>query len=138
MLYGVLLAVGALSAGVPVQPRLAVRAIRFFVPSAKQTQVIGFLQVPYALTEPAGNRIAWETTVVVKDAAGTRLGSQSWWSGRPASAREPEAMGMEPLQFPPMMPGSYLIQVTVRDSVSGQECHHGNRDRGVCCLTGDF
>ena len=120
MLYGLLLTFGALSAGVPVPPRLAVRAIRFFVPSAMQTQVIGFLQVPYALTEPAGNRIAWETTVVIKDAAGTRLGSQSWWSGRPASAREPEAMGMEPLQFPPMMPGSYLIQVSVRDSVSGK------------------
>lgn len=120
MLYGLLLSFGALSAGVPVQPRLAVRAIRFYVPSAKQTQVEGFLQVPYALTEPAGNRIAWETTIAIKDAAGNPLGTQSWWSGRPASAREPDAVGMESLRFPPMMPGKYVIQVSVKDSVSGK------------------
>jgi hypothetical protein len=120
VLYGLLLSFGALSAGIPVQPRLAVRAIRFYVPSAKQTQVVGFLQVPYALTEPAGNRIAWETTVAIKDAAGNPLGTQSWWSGRPASAREPDAVGMESLRFPPMMPGKYVIQVTVKDSVSGK------------------
>jgi GWxTD domain-containing protein len=103
-----------------MQPRLAVRAIRYYVPSVKQTQVEGFLQVPYAMTEPAGNRIAWETTVAITDAAGNRLGSQSWWSGRPASAREPEAVGMESLRFPPMMAGKYLIRVSVKDSVSGK------------------
>lgn len=120
MLFGLLLSFGAAGAGVPMQPRLAVRAIRYYVPSVKQTQVEGFLQVPYAMTEPAGNRIAWETTVAVKDAAGNPLGSQSWWSGRPSSAREPEAVGMESLRFPPMMPGKYLIQVSVKDSVSGR------------------
>lgn len=120
MLYGLLLSFGALGALVPAPPRLAVRAVRFYVPSAKQTQVLGFLQVPYALTEAAGNRIAWETTLVIKDAAGTTLGSQSWWSGAPASAKSAEAMGMEPLRFPPMAPGSYVIQVSVKDSVSGK------------------
>jgi len=120
MLHGLLLSFGALSAVAPVPPRLAVRAIRYYVPSVKQTQVIGYLQVPYALMESAGNRIAWETTLVIKDGTGTRLGSQSWWSGRPASARAPEAMGVEPLRFPPMTPGTYLIQVSVKDSASGK------------------
>ena len=120
MLHGLLLSFGALSAVAPVPPRLAVRAIRYYVPSVKQTQVIGYLQVPYALMESAGNRIAWETTLVIKDGAGTLLGSQSWWSGRPASARAPEAMGVEPLRFPPMAPGTYLIQVSVKDSASGK------------------
>ncbi|MES2305488.1 MAG: GWxTD domain-containing protein [Gemmatimonadota bacterium] len=120
MLYGLLLSFGALGATVPAPPRLAVQAIRYYVPSVKQTQVIGFLQVPYSLTEPAGNRIAWQVSLVIKDAAGTTLGSQSWWSGAPAAARSADAMGMEPLRFPPMAPGSYLVQVTVKDSVSGK------------------
>jgi GWxTD domain-containing protein len=120
MLHGLLLALGALGVAAPAPPRLAVRAIRYYVPSLKQTQVIGFLQVPFALTEPAGNRIAWETTVTIKDAAGTLLGTQSWWSGRPASFKSADAMGMEPLRFPPMAPGSYVILVAVKDSVSGK------------------
>lgn len=120
MLYRLLLSLGALGAFVPAPPRLAVRTVRFFVPSAKQTQVLGFLQVPYDMTEPAGNRIAWETTVIIKDAGGTTLGTQSWWSGTSSAAKSPDAVGMEPLRFPPMAPGSYVIQVSVKDSVSGK------------------
>ncbi|MEP6591494.1 MAG: GWxTD domain-containing protein [Gemmatimonadota bacterium] len=120
MLPGFLLLLGAASAVPSTPPRLAVRAVRFYVPSVKQTQVLGFLQVPYALTEVGGDRIAWETTVTIKDAAGTVLGTQSWWSGAPASARREDAVGMEPLRFPPMTPGSYVIQVSVKDSVSGK------------------
>lgn len=120
MIPGFLLSLGVLSTAVSPPPRLAVRAVRFYVPSVKQTQVLGFLQVPYAMTEAGGDRIAWETTVTIKDAAGTVLGTQSWWSGAPASARREDAVGMEPLRFPPMTPGSYVIQVSVKDSVSGK------------------
>lgn len=120
MLYGLLLSFGALSAAHSVPPRLAIQMVRFYVPSAKQTQVIGFLQVPYSMTEPVGNRIAWETTFVIRDIAGLELGRESWWSGAPAAARGAEAMGVQPLHLPPMAAGRYLLQISVKDSTSGK------------------
>lgn len=103
-------------------PRLSVQAVRFFVPGEQQpqTSVLAFLQVPYVLAEPAGDRIAWQNTLEVFDAQGTKVYTEQWWAGAPASFRIPEAYGMESLRFPAVLPGRYRIVVTVRDSVSGR------------------
>lgn len=85
-----------------------------------QTSVLAFVQVPYVLAEAAGNRIAWQNTVEVFDAAGTPVYKEQWWAGAPASFRVPEAYGMESLKFPSVLPGRYRIVVTIRDSVSGR------------------
>jgi GWxTD domain-containing protein len=122
MLSTLLCSIVALGAVAPVQgpPKLAVHAVRFFAPEAKQTSVLALLQVPYAITEPGNNRIAWETTVMVNDAQGNTLFREQWMSGAPANLRMPEAYGLESLAFPPMAPGKYAIVVVVKDSVSGR------------------
>ena len=75
MLSTLLCSIVALGASAPLQgpPKLAVHAVRFFAPEAKQTSVLALLQVPYAITEPGNNRIAWETTVRINDAEGNKL-----------------------------------------------------------------
>ncbi len=123
MLLPMLFSLATLGAGpvpAPAPPKLAVHAVRFFSPEAKLTSVLALLQVPYALTEPGGDRIAWETTVEVRDGGGTTLFREAWMSGAPAEFRVPEAYGLEPLAFPPMPAGKYIIMVTVKDSVSGR------------------
>jgi GWxTD domain-containing protein len=127
LLPSVVLALAAVAAQDqrPVEPpRLSVQAVRFFIPqesqAAVQTSVLAFVQVPYALAEAAGNRIAWQNTLKVFDAAGTQVYQEQWWAGAPASFRVPEAYGMESLKFPAMLPGRYRIQVTVTDSVTGR------------------
>ena len=122
LLPSLVLALGALGAQDPSPrpPQLAVQAVRFYAPQAEMTTVLAFVQVPYVLAEPAGDRIAWQTTVVVEDSAGLELLTESWWIGAPAALRIPDAYRMEPLRFPPMKPGNYRITVTVRDSVSGR------------------
>lgn len=100
-------------------PQLAVRVIRFYEADAKVTPVLALLQVPYALAEAAGGRIAWQTTVTVTDKSGKALLNEKWWSGAPASFRVPDAYGMEPLRFK-VSPGEYTLTVSVTDSVSGR------------------
>lgn len=123
MLPSLVLALGAL-VGAPVQsaqPQLAVKAVRFFMPDSGGTVVLAFLQVPYVLADPTpGGRIAWETTVEVFDGAGSKLYSESWYAGAPASFRLPEAYGVEPLRLGRMTTATYRIKVSVRDSVSGR------------------
>jgi GWxTD domain-containing protein len=121
LLPSLALALGALQAPVvSAPPQLAVHAIRFFAPQAGETMVLAFVQVPYILAEPAGDRIAWHTQLEVVDAGGERLYAEDWWAGAPASFRVPEAYGIEALRFRPVNAGRYTIRVTVRDSVSGR------------------
>ncbi len=122
LLKSLVLALGALAVPHSAPPRLAVQAVRFYAPGQDQpiTTVLAFLQVPYVLAEPAGDRIAWQTELEIKDGEGRRLYGEKWWAGAPASFRVPEAYGMESLRFPPMKPGRYTVTVTVTDSVSGR------------------
>jgi GWxTD domain-containing protein len=120
LLSHVFLALGGLTS--QAAPQLALQAVRFYAPSAQQTYVMAFLQVPYALTEPAGGRIAWETTMVVRDAENNEIYKESWWSGAPATHRVPDAYAMEDLILP-MKSGRYRIFVTVRDSVSNRSAN---------------
>lgn len=110
------------ASGLPIDgpPKLSVHAVRFYAPEGRQTSLLALLQIPYALTEASTNRIAWETRVEVRDAQGTPVYQESWISGAPASMRVVNAYSLEPLHFPPMLPGRYSLLVTVKDSVSGR------------------
>jgi GWxTD domain-containing protein len=121
MFSSLLCALGALTAAAsapPIPPVLAVKAVRFFAPADTQTRVLAVAQIPYALAEPAGDRIAWTTTVEVKDKHGQTLLTESWQAGAPAALRIPDAVQVEALRFPPMVPGSYTIVLTITDSVT--------------------
>ncbi len=122
LLKSLALALGALGAPQSAPPKLAVQAVRFFAPGQEKptTMVLAFLQVPYVLAEPAGDRIAWETKLDILNKDGGLLYTEKWWAGAPASFRIPEAYGMESLRLPPMVPGQYVVKVTVTDSVSGR------------------
>jgi GWxTD domain-containing protein len=124
LLPSLVLALGTLAApaGRPaaVPPRLAVHAVRFYVPQNQQTSILAFLQVPYVLAEASGDRIAWQVQLQVFDGEGQVVHREEWWAGAPASLRIPEAYSMESLRFPSVAPGRYRIAVTVRDSVSGR------------------
>ncbi len=102
-------------------PRLAISAVRFYVPDGRevQTSVLALFQVPYALADSANSRIAWKNTIEVFDTANTRIYEESWWAGAPASFRVPDAYAVETLRFP-FAPGRYRLVVTVEDSVSGK------------------
>lgn len=121
LLPSLVLAFGALNAPTePAPPKLAVQAVRFYAPQAGETMVLAFVQVPYVLAEPAGDRIAWRTQLQVVGEDGAQLYEESWWAGAPASFRVPEAYGIEALRFRPINAGRYTIRVTVQDSVSGR------------------
>ena len=117
LLPSLILALGALPHAAP--PQLAVRAVRFYEPAGGDTPVLALVQVPYALTEVAGSRIAWQTAIQITDSAGNTLLSEKWWSGAPASFRVPDAYSVEPLQFR-VEPGQYTLTVTVTDSLTGR------------------
>lgn len=126
LLPSLVLGLGALAAPsetpAVAPPRLAISAVRFFVPQEKevQTSVLAFFQVPYALADSANSRIAWRNTIEVFDTAGTQIYEESWWAGAPASFRLPDAYAVETLRFPSVYPGQYRLVVTVQDSVSGR------------------
>lgn len=121
MFSSLLFALGSLTTAAsaqPIPPVLAVKAVRFYAPADTQTSVLAVAQIPYALAEPAGDRLAWTTTVEVKDKNGQVLLTESWQAGAPAAFRIPDAVQVEALRFPPMVPGSYTIVITITDSVS--------------------
>jgi GWxTD domain-containing protein len=123
LLPSLVLALGSMAASSPQPvdpPRLAVQVVRFYVPQEQHTSVLAFLQVPYALAEPAGDRIAWHNTLEVFDGEGRRVYDEEWWAGAPASFRVPDAYGMEALRFPAVLAGKYRIVVTVKDSLTGR------------------
>jgi hypothetical protein len=123
LLPSLVLALGSMAASSPQPvdpPRLAVQVVRFYQPQEQHTSVLAFLQVPYALTEPAGDRIAWHNTLEVFDGEGRRVYDEEWWAGAPASFRVPDAYGMEALRFPAVLAGKYRIVVTVKDSLTGR------------------
>lgn len=121
LLSSLALALAPLGAPPAAQPpQLAVQAVRFYVPAARETTLLAFVQVPYVLAEPAGDRIAWETRLEVRDGADAVVYQERWWAGAPAAFRLPEAYGIEALRLGRVAAGRYVIRVTVADSVSGR------------------
>jgi GWxTD domain-containing protein len=102
---------------------LTVRTVRFWVPASKVTDVLGFVNVPYALATPVGQGadafIAYNVTIRVMSADGKVLDNESWTRHAPAALRKEGGIGFEQLHFP-VTAGSYLIEVAVEDSATGR------------------
>ncbi len=119
MLSSLLTGLVALST-IVAPPKLAVHAVRFYSPVAGQTSVLAFVQVPYSLAEVAGDRVAWKTTIQVRDNTGMTIYREELWRGAPAALKQPGAYGIEPLQFALTTGGKYTIVATVQDSATGK------------------
>lgn len=103
---------------------LLVRAVRFYRADQQKTRVTAFVQIPYALVEPTGpgsnGTMSYKVTFKIADSTGLTLHTQSWQNHAPASLRIPGAYALELLDFA-IAPGSYRLEVAVRDSVSGHQ-----------------
>ncbi len=105
-------------------PAVAVRAVRFFRPTAGQTRVKAFVQVPYAVmtptpaASPGGGTISYEVAVRITDSTGLTLHTDSWRNHADGALRGTDASAMEILEFQ-VAPGRFRLDVTVTDSVTG-------------------
>ncbi len=104
---------------------LMVRAVRFYRAENNITQVKAFVQIPLNLLQPTeqqeGGILSYQVSIQVKDSTGLTL-EQSAWPQQHVSAdlREPGAFTVNVAEFP-VRPGRYRVDVTLRDSVAGQE-----------------
>lgn len=100
---------------------LSVRPVRYYRADANgQTRVRTLIQVPLSFMEPASGRLTYGVNVKVTDQAGIQLHTDNWWSHAPVEGKQPGAFGISLVEFA-VAPGTYLIQVQVRDSASGRE-----------------
>ena len=123
----------ALAAGVLVAPTrigqrqtddvMAVRAVRFYRAESRQTLVKAFVQIPCvgfanAAASGASGQVTYFVTVKVSDSTGLGLLQEGWTNHIPMSYAVPGVVGLEMLEFP-VLPGAYVLDVTVEDSVTG-------------------
>lgn len=101
---------------------LVVHAVRFYrgIGEAEtRTAVKAFVQVPYLHLRPAGDMATFTVSVVVRDSAGTALTRDAWPAQHVrAELCQPGAYSVNMMEFQ-VLPGSYDLEVTVTDSVSG-------------------
>ena len=125
----------ALAAGVLATPTrigerqtedvMAVRAVRFYRAETRQTLVKAFVQIPYVLFAGDGaagpnDQVTYAVIVKVSDSTGLGLLQESWTNRIPKAIARPGVMGLEMLEFP-VLPGSYVLDITVEDSVTGRK-----------------
>ena len=119
-------AVLAPAAPLHAQDALAMRAVRYYRSEGGRTLVKAFVQVPYTLLQPTGTGpdavMAYTVSARVMDASGMSLLPEPMvWRGRVlASMKAPNASTLEQMEFA-IAPGTYRVEVTVEDSVSGQK-----------------
>jgi GWxTD domain-containing protein len=104
---------------------MAVRAVRFYRAESHQTLVKAFVQIPYqvfANNAGAGsnNQVTYSVTVKVSDSTGLGLLQEGWTNHISQALTVPGVVGLEMLEFP-VLPGSYVLDVTVEDSVTGRK-----------------
>jgi len=126
--FSLALAAGVLAAPTRIGVRqaedvMAVRAVRFYRAESRQTLVKAFVQIPYVGFADAGaagtsNQVTYFVTVKVSDSTGLGLLQEGWTNHIPRSFAQPGVMGLEMLEFP-VLPGAYVLDVTVEDSVTG-------------------
>lgn len=108
------------------QDALAIRAVRYYRSEGGRTLVKTFVQVPYTLLQPSGSgadaRMAYSISARVLDASGMSLLPEPmvWQGGAAASMKAANASSLEQMEFA-IAPGTYRVEVTVEDSVSGQK-----------------
>jgi len=123
----------ALAAGVLVAPTrigerqaedvMAVRAVRFYRADSRQTLVKAFVQIPYVGFANDGgsgtsDQVTYFVTVKVSDSTGLGLLQEGWTNHIDRALAVPGVVGLEMLEFP-VLPGAYVLDVTVEDSVTG-------------------
>lgn len=102
---------------------VAVRAIRFYRADGNQTRVRAFVQVPLSLMTPTvigpDGFMSYRILVEVRDSSGLKLMEDAWPRQHVrAGLREPGAFTVNMMEFH-VLPGSYELEVTVEDSVTG-------------------
>jgi GWxTD domain-containing protein len=106
------------------QESLAVNAVRFYRPDARQTQVKVFIQIPYTMLEagstapPSG--LTYHVAVKVRDSTGLELVHNAWDGHAPSAARQQGVSALEILDFA-LAPGRYRLDIEVTDSTSGRK-----------------
>ena len=125
----------ALAAGVLVAPTrigerpaedvMAVRAVRFYRAETRQTLVKAFVQIPYVVfSNDAGtgttDQVTYFVTVKVLDSTGLGLLQEGWTNHIAKALAVPGVVGLEMLEFP-VLPGNYVLDVTIKDSVTGRK-----------------
>jgi len=128
--FSLALAAGVLAAPTRIGERqaedvMAVRAVRFYRAETRQTVVKAFVQIPYVVfSGEAGagpnGQVTYSVTVKVSDSTGLGLLQESWTNHIPRAIALPGVVGLEMLEFP-VLPGSYVLDVTVEDSVTGRQ-----------------
>jgi len=107
------------------QQSLAVNAVRFYRPDARQTPVKVFIEIPYAMLAPrtgppSRGGMTYHMAVKVRDSTGLEL-VQNTWDGHAASAtRQQGVSALEILDFA-LAPGRYKLDIEVTDSLSGRK-----------------
>jgi len=104
---------------------MAVSTVRFYRAENRQTLVKAFVQIPYVLFAGAASagsdgRVTYIVTVKVSDSTGLGLQQDSWTNHLPRQAAQPGVVGLEMLEFA-VLPGSYVLDVTVEDSLTGRK-----------------
>jgi len=107
----------------PIQDVMAVRTVRFYRADTHQTLVRAFVQIPYVGFSNSGgsgtgDQVTYFVTVRVSDSAGLGLLKEGWTNHFPRALALPGVVGLEMLEFP-VLPGAYVLDVTVEDSVTG-------------------
>ncbi len=126
------LACAATLVAVPAQtgPRhaedvMAVRTVRFYRADNRQTLVKAFIQIPYVLFAGGASatnteQVTYFVTVKVTDSTGLGLLQESWTNYLPRAYATAGVSTLEMLEFA-VLPGSYVLEVTVEDSITGRK-----------------
>jgi GWxTD domain-containing protein len=106
------------------QESLAVTAVRFYRPDARQTQVKVFIEIPYTMLQPKPGNVSgpltYHVTVKVRDSTGLELVQNAWNGHAPAVPRTRGVSALEILDFA-VAPGRYRLDIEVTDSLSGRK-----------------
>ena len=102
---------------------LALRAIRFYEPDSRLTQVTAFVRIPYGMMKPVsgtgGEHLRFALSLRVVGDSGQTLYSQQWTRQTPPPAPGREN-GLDMIRFA-LDAGSYHLEARVVDSTSGRE-----------------
>jgi len=104
---------------------MAVRTVRFYRADSRQTLVKAFIQIPYLLFADGAratstDQVAYFFTVKVTDSTGLGLLQESWTNYLPREYAVAGVSTLEMLEFA-VLPGSYILEVTVEDSITGRK-----------------
>ena len=105
-------------------PELSLRAFRYYRAEGNQTRVTAFAEIPLSGMTPTssdpGAQLSYKVRVKVSDSTGLALYENSWANHARADLKAAGASAMEVVEFS-LAPGHFRLDVSVEDSVSGQQ-----------------